>query len=49
MTTVEAQLRQGAGRLSSMVQANCFIVLTPGQAAIRPGDWVEAQLFEGLV
>ncbi|MEM9601741.1 MAG: gephyrin-like molybdotransferase Glp [Pseudomonadota bacterium] len=41
--------RQGAGRLSSMVQANCFIVLSPEQAAISPGDWVEVQLFEGLI
>lgn len=41
--------RQGAGRLSSMVQANCFIVLGETQGSIEPGDWVEVQPFDGLV
>ncbi|MEM6988718.1 MAG: molybdopterin molybdenumtransferase MoeA, partial [Pseudomonadota bacterium] len=40
--------KQGAGRLSSMVRANCFIVLSPEQSHIEPGDWVEVQPFEGL-
>lgn len=40
--------RQGAGRLSSMVRANCFIVLHPEQSQIEPGEWVDVQPFEAL-
>ncbi len=41
--------RQGAGRLSSMVAANCLIVVAAEIDAVAAGDWVEVQPFEGLV
>lgn len=41
--------KQGAGRISSMTAANCFIVLAPELDRVEPGDLVEVQLFEGLV
>ena len=40
--------RQGAGRLSSMVQANCFIVLHADQSGVETGDWVDVQPFDAL-
>ena len=41
--------RQGSGVLSSMIEANCFIVLPLEQAATQPGDIVKVQPFRGLV
>jgi len=41
--------KQGAGRISSMTRANCFIVLPPELSAVTEGDWVDVQPFEGLV
>ena len=40
---------QGSGVLRSMSEANCFIVLEHGRAAVKPGDPVQVQLFDGLV
>jgi len=40
---------QGSGILSSMADANCFIVLGPGQTNIAAGEPVDVQLFDGLV
>ncbi|MEN8170027.1 MAG: molybdopterin molybdotransferase MoeA [Pseudomonadota bacterium] len=39
---------QGSHILSSMSQANCFIVLSAESGAIEGGDWVEVEPFEGL-
>ena len=39
---------QGSHVLSSMSQANCFIVLPAESGAIEPGDWVEVEPYEGL-
>lgn len=41
--------RQGSGVLSSMIEANCFIVLPLEQETISPGDRVTVQPFRGLV
>jgi len=40
---------QGAGVLSSMAAANCFIVLEEDRGAVEPGDMVKVQPFRGLV
>ena len=40
---------QGSGILSSMSQANCFIVLPSEQGSVAPGSEVEVQLFEGIL
>ena len=40
---------QGSGILSSMSEANCFIVLPEEQGDVAVGDTVQIQLFEGLV
>lgn len=40
---------QGSGMLSSMVEANCMIVLPPDCDAIQAGEKVPVVLFEGLV
>lgn len=39
---------QGSGILSSMVVANCFIVLAPGCEQVNAGEMVAVQPFEGL-
>lgn len=39
---------QGAGILSSMTRANCYIVLEPRRGDVSPGESVPVQLFEGL-
>ena len=39
---------RGSGVLRSMSEANCFIVLEPGQAALAAGELVAVQMFEGL-
>jgi molybdopterin molybdotransferase len=48
-TVVKSTGKQGAGRLSSMVAANCLIVIAAELQSVEPGDWVEVQVFEGLV
>lgn len=40
---------QGAGILRSMSEANCFIVLHHDQGNITPGDWVDVEIFDGLL
>ena len=41
--------QQGSGILSSMSQANCFILLPVDATRIEVGDSVQIQLFDGLV
>lgn len=41
--------KQGAGRLSSMSQANCLIVIDADVDGVRPGDMVGIQPFHGLL
>ncbi len=40
---------QGAGILRSMSEANCFIVLHHDQGNVEPGDWVDVEIFDGLL
>lgn len=40
--------KQGAGRISSMSDANCLIVIAADVASVAPGDIVEVQPFQGL-
>jgi molybdopterin molybdotransferase len=40
---------QGSGILSSMSQANCFIVLSPETGDVTAGTPVDVQLLEGLI
>jgi len=40
---------QGSGVLSSMSQANCFIVLAHAQSDVALGDTVDVMLFDGLI
>ncbi|MFC7629405.1 gephyrin-like molybdotransferase Glp [Paraburkholderia humisilvae] len=40
---------QGSGVLSSMSEANCFIVLAHDQADVDAGDIVDIMLFDGLI
>jgi molybdopterin molybdotransferase len=41
--------QQGSGVLRSMSEANCFIVLEHERGAVRAGEPVQVQLFEGLL
>ena len=47
--TVRATGDQGSGILSSMSQANCFIILPTDQGNVPAGTLVDVQLLEGLV
>ena len=48
--TVRTTGDQGSGILSSMSQANCFIVLpAPRPATVAAGELVDVQLLEGLI
>ena len=40
---------QGSGILSSMSQANCFIILPMDSVGVQPGAEVDVQPFFGLV
>lgn len=40
---------QGSGILSSMAQANCFIILPMESGTVEPGTQVEVQPFHGLI
>jgi len=40
---------QGSGILSSMTEANCFIILPTDQGNVGPGTLVEVQVMEGAV
>lgn len=46
---VERAGQQGSGRLSSMAQANCLVVLPAECGDVPVGAWVDVQPFEGLV
>ncbi len=46
---VETTGHQGAGVLSSMAEANCFIVLPLDGDTVMPGDEVDVQPFRGLI
>jgi molybdopterin molybdotransferase len=41
--------QQGSGVLRSMSEANCFIVLEHDRGAVKAGEPVQVQLFEGLL
>ena len=45
-TVVSSTGEQGSGILSSMTQANCFIILPDDSDGARAGDWVEVQPFD---
>ena len=47
--TVKTTGSQGAGILRSMSEANCFIILHHDQGNIEPGDWVDVEIFDGLL
>ena len=47
--TVSTTGDQGSGILSSMSQANCFIVLPTEAGNISPGSTVDVQLLEGVI
>ncbi|HUF20857.1 MAG TPA: gephyrin-like molybdotransferase Glp [Burkholderiales bacterium] len=47
--TVSTTGDQGSGILSSMSQANCFIVLPTEAGNISPGTMVDVQLLEGVI
>ena len=49
MLVVDKTGAQGSGILSSMSQANCFIILPMESEGIQPGAEVEIQPFFGLV
>lgn len=46
---VESTGKQGAGRLSSMSNANCLIVIDAECDQVKPGDVVKVQPFYGLL
>jgi molybdopterin molybdotransferase len=39
---------QGSHILSSMSQANCFVILSTERGVVEAGEWVEVEPFEGL-
>ncbi len=47
--TVASTGKQGAGRLTSMSNANCLIVLAAERGSVEPGETVHVQLFHGLL
>jgi len=47
--TVRVTGDQGSGILSSMSQANCFILLPDAQGNTPAGTMVDVQLLEGLI
>jgi molybdopterin molybdotransferase len=47
--TVRTTGDQGSGILSSMSQANCFIVLPMQTGNVAQGELVDVQLLEGLL
>jgi molybdopterin molybdotransferase len=47
--TVRLTGAQGSGILSSMSEANCFVVLRHEQDAVKAGDDVDVMLMDGLV
>jgi len=49
LSSVRSTGSQGSAMLSSMCDANCFIVLRHEQGDVQQGDLVEVMLFEGLI
>tara|TARA_B100000586_G_scaffold259463_1_gene224909 strand:+ start:3879 stop:5153 length:1275 start_codon:yes stop_codon:yes gene_type:complete len=47
--TVRKTGPQGSGILSSMSDANCFIVLPLDSKGVEPGDLVDVQIFNGII
>jgi len=47
--TVRLTGAQGSGILSSMSEANCFVVLGHEQGSVKTGDYVDVMLMDGLV
>ncbi len=47
--TVSKTGMQGSGILTSMSQANCFIILPMDSGAVEPGTLVDVQPFDGLI
>lgn len=47
--TVRTTGDQGSGILSSMTQANCFVVLATDVGSVEPGELVDVQMFEGVM
>jgi molybdopterin molybdotransferase len=47
--TVRTTGDQGSGILSSMTQANCFVVLATDVGSVEPGALVDVQMFEGVM
>jgi molybdopterin molybdotransferase len=47
--TVRLTGAQGSGILSSMSEANCFVVLSHAQGSVKAGDLVDVMLMDGLV
>jgi molybdopterin molybdotransferase len=47
--TVRTTGDQGSGILSSMSQANCFIILGTDTGNVAAGEQVDVQLFEGII
>ncbi len=45
-SVVHSTGEQGSGILSSMCQANCFIILADDSAGAEAGEWVEVQPFD---
>ncbi len=41
--------QQGSGVLSSMSEANCFIVMAHNEGSAQAGDWVRCLPFDGLI
>ncbi len=49
MVTFYHFVAQGSGILSSMSEANCFVVLAHEQGAVKAGDYLEVMVMDGLV
>ena len=48
-TVVQSTGEQGSGILTSMAQANCFIILSQDSEGVDPGDRVLVQPFAGVI
>ena len=48
-TVVQSTGEQGSGILTSMAQANCFIILSQDSEGVNPGDRVLVQPFTGVI
>ncbi len=46
---VRTESDQGSGILSSMSNANCFVVLPMDGGRVEPGESVDVQVFHGIM